>query len=383
LSTVLVTDGELAGSLAAIRALASAGHETWVSVTEGSGPTYGSCSRYAAGVVPTPDPSVNPAAYATYLRAEARRVRADVVIPGAEPALLALADLPARPAPPLVAVPQRAVLTRALDKELLQPAAAAAGLDVPATNIVKATEVRAGDSAITFPAVVKPTRSELIAADGRLRRFAVTVADTNAELADRIARLPSARALVQPYVSGDLYAISGVMWKGRLRCSVHQLAQRLWPPRSGIIAHAVTVDPIASLDEAVTRFLRGFDWNGIFQLQFIRRGDRFLLIDFNPRLYASLALAVAAGANLPAIWMALLLDNPLPPVVYRPGVSYRSEEHDLRALAAELHHRNYARVARALVPRRARVNAVFALRDPLPTRASLHKLRHKVRGRPT
>jgi len=382
-STVLVTDGELAGSLAAIRALASAGHETWVSVTEGSGPTYGSCSRYAAGVVPTPDPSADPTAYATYLRAEARRVRADVVIPGAEPALLALADPPARPAPPLVAVPKRDVLTRALDKELLEPAAAAAGLDVPATNIVKASDVRTGDSAVTFPAVVKPTRSELIAADGRLRRFAVTVADTNAELAERIARLPSARALVQPYVPGDLYAISGVMWKGRLRCSVHQLAQRLWPPRSGVIAHAETVDPVPALDEAVGRFLSRFGWDGIFQLQFIHRDDRYLLIDFNPRLYGSLALSIAAGANLPAIWLALLQDTPLPPVTYESGVSYRSEEHDLRALTAELRRRNFAAVARALVPRRNRVHAVFALNDPLPSRASVDKLRRRLRGRTT
>jgi len=162
---------------------------------------------------------------------------------------------------------------------------------------------------------------------------------------------------------------------------VHQQAQRIWPPRSGIIAHAVTAERLPWLDLAVERFLREFRWDGIFQLQFIRRDNSFLLIDFNPRLYASLGLSVAAGANLPAIWLALLLNQPIPPVDYQPRVWYRSEEHELRALTFELRQGQLGLVAKALAPRRKRVNAVFALRDPLPICASLHKLWRRLSRR--
>jgi len=378
MSTVLVTDGELAGSLAAIRALTAAGHETWVSAVAGSGPTYGSCSRYAAGVVCTPDPSVEPAAYATHVTAAARRIGADVVMPGSEPAMLALAAPPEDAGGALIAVPPAGVVARALDKELLAPAAASAGLDVPPTAVVATGDTRTAPP-ISMPAVAKPTRSELIAADGHLHRFGVTVVDTRSELEGAIAGLPGGRALVQPYVPGDLYAISGVAWNGRLTCAVHQSAQRIWPPRSGIIAHAVTVGPVAWLDTAVARFLHEFEWSGIFQLQFIRRGGRLLLIDFNPRLYASLALAVAAGANLPAIWVEHVLGGSIAPVEYQPGVAYRSEEHDMRALALALRQGRFRVVAGAVTPRRKRVNAVVALRDPLPVRASIHKLRRKLK----
>jgi predicted ATP-grasp superfamily ATP-dependent carboligase len=326
----------------------------------------------------TPDPSVEPAAYAAYVTAVAGRIGADVVMPGSEPAMLALAAAMEDDGGARLAVPSVGVVARALDKELLAPAAVAAGLDVPPTSIVASGTVHAGLRPISMPAVAKPTRSELVAADGHLHRFGVTVVDTPSELEDAIAGLPGARGLVQPYVPGDLYAISGVAWNGQLTCAVHQAAQRIWPPRSGIIAHAVTVGPVAWLDAAVARFLHQFEWSGIFQLQFIRRGRRLLLIDFNPRLYASLALAVAAGANLPAIWVEHLLGGSVAPVGYESGVAYRSEEHDVRALALALRHGRFGVVAGALAPRRRRVYAVLALRDPLPMRASLHKLRRKI-----
>jgi predicted ATP-grasp superfamily ATP-dependent carboligase len=330
-------------------------------------------------VVSTPDATVTPAAFAARVLDEARRIRADVVIPGSEPAMLALAANPSRNGGPLVAAPPAGVVERSLDKELIEPAATAAGLEVPATTVVVAADLEAGNGRLPLPAVAKPTRSELMTPEGRMRRFAVRVVDSRAELAAAVAGLPGGRALVQPYVPGDLYAVSGVVWNGRLTCSVHQAAQRIWPPRSGIIAHAVSVEPVAWLDAAVARFLREFRWSGIFQLQFIRRGDRFLLIDFNPRLYASLALAVGAGANLPAIWVEHLLGEPVGPVQYRTGVSYRSEEHDVRAVAFALRQRRFADFTRAVIPRRERVHAVMDRHDPLPARATFHKLWRRLR----
>jgi predicted ATP-grasp superfamily ATP-dependent carboligase len=122
------------------------------------------------------------------------------------------------------------------------------------------------------------------------------------------------------------------------------------------------------------------DWRGLANLQFLTpNGGSPHLIDCNGRFYGSLALAVAAGANLPAIWAADAMGLPTAgPVTGRPGVRYQSFQADL------------LRARRA--PRRGRMREVvgtvsFAFRathstwhreDPLPL---LGWLSHRAAGR--
>jgi predicted ATP-grasp superfamily ATP-dependent carboligase len=129
------------------------------------------------------------------------------------------------------------------------------------------------------------------------------------------------------------------------------------------------------VEAPLARLIALLRWSGLFQAQFIRTSDRDYLIDFNPRMYGSLALAVAAGLNLPAIWVELLQGKRPEVGAYRVGVRYRAEEKDVRALARELAARRPADALRGLVPHRDTAHAVFALRDPLPLLSSVAKLR--------
>jgi hypothetical protein len=91
------------------------------------------------------------------------------------------------------------------------------------------------------------------------------------------------------------------------------------------------------------------------------------VIDLNPRIYGSTALAIKAGHNLPAIWTDLLLGRDPRPGPYRAGVRYRVEEDDIRAILV-------TRDWRGLIPRRDTVHGVFDRADPLPSLESLRKL---------
>ena len=363
---VLVTAGEHWGVLAAVRALHAAGHEPWL-VAPGKR-VYAARSRFVRGTAVAPYPQEDPDRFAQVVAATARASGARAVLPGTDAALLALAERrTVLPDGVALGAPDLEIVRRATAKDALVQLAAAAGLETPATTIV-----RAGDDvgALPLPAAVTPLRS--LATPRR--------ANTRDELVRALAELPGDAHAVQPWLDGQLAAVCGLAWEGRLVCCVHQVAHRIWPPDAGISAYAETVEPDHGVEEKVALLLADLGWSGLFQLQFLRTRAGDLPIDLNPRIYGSLALAVAAGLNLPALWLELLLGAAPPePPAYRAGVRYRAEENDLRALARS----GPLALARGLAPRPRTTHAVFSARDPAPLLTTLAKLRpRRLRSRP-
>jgi predicted ATP-grasp superfamily ATP-dependent carboligase len=111
----------------------------------------------------------------------------------------------------------------------------------------------------------------------------------------------------------------------------------------------------------------------------LRRPDGTqLLIDFNPRAYGSLSLAVRAGANLPAAWADLVSGRVPAPIDYRTRVRYRLEHNDLRAIASMVAGGEVGAALAALAPRRRTVHAVFSWRDPKPMLVLVDKLQGRL-----
>ncbi len=81
-----------------------------------------------------------------------------------------------------------------------------------------------------------------------------------------------------------------------------------------------------------------------------------------------MALAIAAGAPLPAIWCDWLLSGsaPISPVIARAGVRYRWEDADARHVLWRARNGGGRRALRALWPGPGVTHAYFQLRDPLP-----------------
>jgi predicted ATP-grasp superfamily ATP-dependent carboligase len=365
---VLVTGGEEAGVLAAVRGLGRAGYSPWVAASDPRG--YAVRSRYTQGSVIVPSAARDPSGFVAALASAAEEHRIDLVLPGREVCLRVLArNRAAFPASTVLGCPSPQAVEQATDKCALSAAAAEVGLESPETRVVNANEIPAG---LRFPLIVKPQRS-VVVVDGVARVVSAKRVDSEQMLRRALATLPDGVGLVQPYLEGTLVALAGVYFDGEIRAPVHMAADRTWPVDAGVIAAGRTIERNAALEAAAPALLSRLDWEGLFQLQFIRVAGRLYVIDLNPRIFLSLALATSAGANLAAVWADLLLGRRRVRVNrYRVGLRYRAEEHDARAVLHALLAPN-ARAVRAARPRRGTTHLVFARDDPLPFLTSFER----------
>jgi predicted ATP-grasp superfamily ATP-dependent carboligase len=361
--------------LAVVRGVRAAGYEPWVVTWSRRGPA--AHTRCAAGIVEVPPPSTEPPELMRRLAETARRLEAAAVLPGTEAALLVLSEATEQFDPEVaIGCPPRATVRRATDKRSVNEAAERVGLRVPPTG---------GPSADTeFPAVVKPARSEHSAPDGRLRHLDVCLVTDTTELRAAVARMPG-EALVQPYLRAPIRTVNGIAWRGELVACVHQLADRIWRPDCGVLSAAHTVPPDPDLEDSGARLVADLRWSGIFNMQFLQHDGAPLLIDLNPRPYQSLALAIAAGVNLPAIWVDLLLGRSPRLGGYRAGMRWRHLRDDLLAILVAARSPDQRAAASGILPRVGTVPAVFSIRDPVPTvsmvKQDLGRLARRVAGR--
>jgi predicted ATP-grasp superfamily ATP-dependent carboligase len=361
---ILLTADETPASLATVRALRAAGHEPYAVVTREG--TLVSRSRAVAGIDIVPS-ALDIESRARGIADVASRRGAEVVLPGTEATLRALTGREHLFAPgTIVGTPEPAALDLALDKGAVDRIAAAAGLDCLPCEEVSAADLDASAGRLSFPAVVKPRSSAVQSANGEVTLEGVHLADDVAAVRGVVERRPDMRWLVQRRVTGTLAAIGGVAWKGRLVCAVHQVSPRTWPPAAGITAFAVTVEPDREREQAVGRLLAEIGWSGLFGLQFLLAGGRAHPIDFNPRMYGSIGLAIASGPNLPAIWTDLLLGRDPVVAPSRAGTRYRVEDDDPRALLASWRAGDRGAAVRGLLPRRGTAHAILSARDPGP-----------------
>lgn len=334
---VLVTDGGAAGSrdcLAAVRALHAASYEVDVTVSEGT--SRQALSRFVRARHAIP--GVNDPSYPSRVERLAASGGYVMVLPVSEASLMALSSH----------IPLVAELG---DKDGLAAAASKAGLPVPKSRtFASAAELLSVTSSLDYPVAVKPL----------VRTFTAYKANSAKDFHRLSAS--SGPVMVQPWIEGELRALSGVMWKGRLIASCHERWLRVWPWPAGLACAAVTTAPDPDLEASLERLLEGYE--GIFCAQLV--GGH--LFDLNLRIHSSHSLAVTAGANLVAIYCDLLRGARVAELRARPGHFYRWLEGDVRhVLNAWSSHRMSAFGAlAALRPRAGTAHSTESLTDPAP-----------------
>jgi predicted ATP-grasp superfamily ATP-dependent carboligase len=325
LRALIVEDGFQRGSLAAARALSKAGWQVGIgSPREG----FASSSRFAAAWHRVPSPEDGDDGFLEAVRKAVEAGGYDLVFGAGDGEVLALsagrdslgAIFPYGPHEDVV---------RAFDKIALAEAATRAGLSVPAA-------ARPEDA----PVVVKPRRTTVLDPQGGPLRLRASVAQTADDAHAQVEYLESvgAEPLVQEYVEGDLLAYVAVTDReSGVVSAVQQRTEEIWPRHSGGSIRARTEPVDDELAKQVGALLGDLHWFGIAQTQFqVAPGHDPVLIDFNGRFYGSMALLLAAGSNMPAIWAALATDRPLPEVeAPRDGVRYHWLESDLRRAVSE------------------------------------------------
>ena len=349
---VLISEGgggQSRAAVAAVRALAAGGYRAAVTVSEAR--SLAAASRSCARRVSVPSAEKDPAGYAAALRAELTANRYLTVLAASDAALIAL----------------QAPVQHLLNKVTCAAKASAAGIAVPATEtFASREELLAAKDRLPYPVVLKPD----------VKRYRAARVDSPAELGGAVPG--PGTVMVQPYLRDRLHAVVGVVWNRHLVAAVHLQYLRVWPAPCGTVASAETTSSDPALAERLVRLLDGH--NGLFHAEFAGP----YLLDLNPRVHASLPVAIAAGADLVSIYCDLLRGIAVPTVRGRPGMFFRWVEGDIRSLLWARRNGQLSTLAAlaALRPRPGAVHSFGSLRDPGPMLARLSYAVERLRRGP-
>jgi predicted ATP-grasp superfamily ATP-dependent carboligase len=377
---VLITDGEQRAVLAAVRGLASAGYD--VTVTAATRPAAAQWSRACARRLYAPSASDGGSALVEAVREELQRERYVAVVPGSDAALRAFSRYRDQLEPlTQLGLPSAAATERACDKLLLLQEAARHGLAGPAGAIcASSSELAACGEEVGYPLMLKPASS--VRTDGAWRQQQSVIVRSPEELAPASATLAAPWTLQRFHEGAPVVSVAGVIDDGELLGTAVARYERTWPPTAGSASASITIVPPDGLVERSRDLLHALGWRGIFELEFLELAPgRHAAIDLNPRVYGSLALAIAAGVNLPGIWVALLQGDRRAPLVTRPGVRYRWEEGEVRAVLRAALGGRLGELAHVVRPHRDTVWALTRAADPAPLLARSLAL-GGVRGAP-
>jgi predicted ATP-grasp superfamily ATP-dependent carboligase len=231
----------------------------------------------------------------------------------------------------------------AVSKERTLALAERLGIAVPVS-----VPLRTADEAVEagrrtgFPAVVKPVQSWVTSPAGGRRLICVIVTDADeARLAAEQAMRAGGRVVLQQWVRGSREAVSLLCVDGRIRARFAQVARRMLPPLGGssIVRESIPLPP--DLTEAAEALVHAAGLEGCSEVEFRRDPDgTAFLMEINPRLSASVEVAVRAGVDFPALLYAWAAGFPLPATPrYREGVRMRWLGGDIRWLGQTIEQR--------------------------------------------
>lgn len=309
-----------------VRSLGAAGYRCVV--VSASGRSIAGASRYASREYAAADPLDAPEAFADAIVALVSAEQASLLLPIAEPAMLAMLPARARVGDCVIPFPDLESFRALSDKQRLLEVAATLGIAVPAQVVAESAEAAGALAAtFTYPLVLKPARSvgEL---DGARHRVSVVYAATPADLRRQVATLSPAAfpLLLQQRIIGPGTGVFLLLWNGTMRACFAHRRRTEKPPSGGV---SVYCESIAMDDELLARsraLLDRFGWRGVAMVEYKRDADtgRPYLMEVNGRFWGSLQLAIDAGVDFPRLLAdAALGGAAVPAPTYRVGVRSR------------------------------------------------------------
>lgn len=232
------------------------------------------------------------------------RVRPDVVVPVGYYSFRSLIPLRSQfPECSQLLSPAAHAFAIAEDKVATYELAAEAGVDHPrnVSDVVSSGEVEQ----IRFPIFVK----------ARMERGGQSTALVRDAQALRSLDLESlgGDVLFQEFIDADpfTYAHSGYYEDG-IPVVEHQHLELRSVPRRGGSGTRLRTFHDAELREQANALMLALGWNGVAQVEFKRRKDgEYVLMEINPKFWASYALASRSGARIAATAVARLSGQPL------------------------------------------------------------------------
>jgi predicted ATP-grasp superfamily ATP-dependent carboligase len=311
---VLLCDATYYGTLAAVRSLGRAGISVVVADADRAAPAL--WSRYAATRRRCP-PVMTADRFTEWLLGFGEREGAHVLYPTSDEVVYLLSahrdELSKRF---VMYQPDLETTMRVLDKKRLVEAATKAGLDTPETWFPEnAADVERVARDVDGPLMLKP-RTQLflyahrkgdLAPQGPTQmRVAYEKFSRDNRFLDPIAKTPDlTRPMLQRYypeAAECIYSLSGFRDKSGRHVALLGAIKVLQRPRRMGVGLCFEDAPVPGhLPERALRLLDLLGYYGVFELEFVRAGDRLLLIDMNPRYFGQIGLDVARGLDLPLL----------------------------------------------------------------------------------
>lgn len=319
---VLLTMASPTAALAAVRSLGRAGVS--VTLADFRPFTPARWSRFLSRAVRCPDPEGQPEQFLDWLLAFGSREPGHVLLPTSD----GLAWLMASRRDDLARVfrlylPRAEAVETLVNKWRLQQACAQVGLDTPATLLPRNDDdLDALAQEIGYPLVVKPQtqvllhphkKGWLVQSPASLHRLYTDLRSSTRHHPMILARDPEvSRPLLQSFVGATegVHDLTGFIDEtGSLFVSAgaRKLLQR--PRRLGVGLCFQEEATAPGLAQKVGELCRRIGFHGMFDVEFVETDGRWLLIDFNPRLYGQLAFDVGRGLNLPWIEYLAAIDD--------------------------------------------------------------------------
>ena len=380
---VLELDGNENQAVAALRSLGRAGYR--IAVGADTGWSKAGWSRFCTSQFSYPSPQTATAdLFIRRILEEVSREPGTFVLPMTERTTLPISanrERILRRGGRLVLPPHETVL-KAFDKQYTTELARSLGLAVPATVVLttEADALRHADT-LPYPVVVKPRSSEESLQDGRVRTTGAPLyARNQRELLEAFAAISERcqSAIVQEFVGGAGVGYFALMRHGDLRAEfAHRRIRDVRPTGSGS-ALRTSIRATSAVRDAGLAMLQALEWHGVAMVEFRLRPDGTpVFLEVNGRFWNSLALAVHAGADFPALLATMAEQGDVrPPVPYREGVRCRWLLGDVRHLVEVWRGRpvqfpgafpgRWATLAAVLTPRAGTYHDNFAAADPLP-----------------
>ncbi len=201
-----------------------------------------------------------------------------------------------------IALAKESALAIAVNKEQTLEIAEGLGVGVPRGVIVgSVNEVSAALHEVGLPAVVKPNESWLWGEQqgARLVCKLVTTPD-EAKLAVEELTSLGGTTLFQQFLSGRREAVNFLYANGEIYARFAQWAKRTQPPLGGTSVLRQSIAIPEDIGDQAERLVREIDLEGYSEVEFRRDSEgKPYLMEINPRLSASVEVAVRAGVDFP------------------------------------------------------------------------------------
>jgi predicted ATP-grasp superfamily ATP-dependent carboligase len=297
---VLVLDARLRQSLVTVRSLGSRGLHVAALETANDAPAFASRWCQEGHICPVTEETE---VYLAYLEQLLDSSRARVLISSSD-GTIALIRLHRKRLEQRVriALAKETALSIAINKEQTLAIAERLGMGVPRGVLVCSVhEVAEAVREIGLPAVVKPAESWLWGQQHGARYVSqlVTTPD-EARLAVEELTASGGTTLFQQFLPGRREALSFLYAKGKMHARFAQWAKRTEPPLGGQSVLRQSIAIPADIGESAERLVREIELEGYSEVEFRRdSAGKPYLMEINPRLSASVEIAVRSGVDFP------------------------------------------------------------------------------------